>query len=60
MNNTLAAAVGIVFTLSVCMYVAYALLGPWFRVRRASLADAEQLPEKRNAPSTETAPAHSI
>jgi hypothetical protein len=60
MNNSLAAAVGIVFTLSICLYVAYALVWPWFRARRISEETAKHADEKRTTRTQGTASAHII
>lgn len=35
MSDFLATALGLVFTLVVCLFAVHALLGPWLRLRRA-------------------------
>jgi len=36
LHDLLSTAVGLAFTLFVCLYVVYALLGSWLQVRRTS------------------------
>jgi len=51
MSDFLATALGLVFTLVVCLLAVQALLSPWLRVRRG--ASAQQL--SRSHPATHSA-----
>jgi hypothetical protein len=53
MSDFLATALGLVFTLIVCLLAVQALLSPWLRVRRAG-ASAQQ-PSKNSHPTTRSA-----
>lgn len=60
MASLLATAIGLTFTLVVCLLVLRALLDPWLRVRRPSAA-AEMPGEKQGADTPQrrgTAPLH--
>ena len=46
MSNFLAAALGLAFTLVVCLLALQALLSPWLRLRRAPAAGAGHTDEK--------------
>jgi hypothetical protein len=62
MASFLATAIGLVFTLVVCLLVLRALLDPWLRVRRPLAAAAEKSGEKHTARTSQArgaAPIHS-
>lgn len=62
MTNFLAVAVGLAFTLVVCLVVLRALLDPWLRARRLSAVAAEKSGERQTARAAKTrgaAPIHS-
>jgi hypothetical protein len=46
MSDLLATALGLAFTLVVCLLALQALLGPWLRLRRAPAAAAGHADEK--------------
>ena len=46
MSNFLATALGLAFTLVVCLLALQALLGPWLRLRRAPAGAAGHADEK--------------
>jgi hypothetical protein len=48
MSNLLATALGLLFTLFVCLYVAHALLSPWLHMRSDS-ADVDQASNQQRA-----------
>jgi hypothetical protein len=59
MNDFLATALGLVFTLVVCLFAVHALLGPWLRLRRAPAAAAGHADEKhasQSSPPRDAAP----
>ena len=58
LNNFFTTAVGLAFTLFVCLYVAYALLGSWLQVRRTSEDPTEDAGEKRASRPRGAASAH--
>jgi hypothetical protein len=56
MSDFLATALGLAFTLIVCLFAVHALLGPWLRLRRAPAAaghadeeHAAQATQRRNS-----------
>jgi hypothetical protein len=49
MSDFLATALGLAFTLVVCLLAVHALLGPWLRLRRAPASVANQ-PDAQKAP----------
>ena len=58
MNSFLTTAAGLSFTLFVCIYVAYALLGSWLHVRRTSEDATIDTGEKHAAQAQSTASVH--
>ena len=61
MASLLAVAVGLTFTLIVCLLVLRALLDPWLRIRRPSVAATEKSSRKQTTPASQqrgTAPLH--
>jgi hypothetical protein len=52
MSDFLATALGLVFTLVVCLFAVHALLGPWLRLRRAPAA-AGHTDEKHTSQSSQ-------
>ena len=52
MSDILATALGLVFTLVVCLFAVHALLGPWLRLRRAPVAAAGHTDEKHTSHSS--------
>jgi hypothetical protein len=61
MSNFLAAALGLAFTLVVCLLALQALLGPWLRLRRAPAVAAGHADEKHAPPAArqgENRPVH--
>jgi hypothetical protein len=62
MSNFLAAALGLAFTLVVCLLALQALLGPWLRLRRAP-AGAGHADEKHASHTSrqgENRPVHTV
>jgi hypothetical protein len=62
MASFLAIAIGLAFTLVVCLLVLRALLDPWLRVQRSSAPAAETSGEKQTARTRQArgaAPIHS-
>ncbi|MGB9416797.1 MAG: hypothetical protein WCB58_10810 [Acidobacteriaceae bacterium] len=49
MSDFLATALGLAFTLVVCLFAVHALLGPWLRLRRAPAAAAGHADEKHTS-----------
>jgi hypothetical protein len=49
MSGFLATAIGLAFTLVVCLLALQALLGPWLRLRRAPAGGAGHADEKHTA-----------
>jgi hypothetical protein len=61
MSGFLATAIGLAFTLVVCLLALQALLGPWLRLRRASADGAGHADEKytsRPSRQSDKRPAH--
>ena len=58
LNNFLTTAVGLAFTLFVCLYVAYALLGSWLHMRRTSEDATDDAGEQRASQPRGAASAH--
>jgi hypothetical protein len=58
LNNFLTTTIGLAFTLCVCLYVAYALLGSWLPVRRRSDGATDDAGEKHASQTQGAAPAH--
>ena len=61
MSDLLATALGLAFTLIVCLLAVHALLSPWLRLRRAPVTGEGQSDEKQisQAPrSRDTTPVH--
>ena len=56
MSNLLATAFGLAFTVFVCLYVAYALLGPWLHMRRTSTETADDTGNKHPARAQRATP----
>ena len=52
MSDFLATALGLAFTLIVCLFAVHALLGPWLRLRRAPAAGHTD--EKHTSQPTQT------
>jgi hypothetical protein len=52
MSGFLATALGLAFTLVVCLLALQALLGPWLRLRRAPAAAAGHADEKHASPAS--------
>jgi hypothetical protein len=49
MSDFLATALGLAFTLVVCLFAVHALVGPWLRLRRAPAAAAGHADEKHTS-----------
>jgi hypothetical protein len=58
MSGFLATALGLAFTLVVCLLALQALLSPWLRFRRAPASAAGHADEKRAAQQHDTQPIH--
>lgn len=61
MSDMLATALGIAFTLIVCLVAVRALLSPWLRLRRAPVTGESQSDEKQTSqapPSRDTTSVH--
>jgi hypothetical protein len=58
MSGFLATALGLAFTLVVCLLALQALLGPWLRLRRAPAAAAGHADEKHASPPHDSRPIH--
>ena len=58
MSDFLATALGLAFTLIVCLFAVHALLGPWLRLRRAPAAAAGHADEKHTSQPRDTRPIH--
>jgi hypothetical protein len=52
MSGFLATALGLAFTLVVCLLALQALLGPWLRLRRAPIAATGHADEKHASPAS--------
>ena len=51
MSDLLATALGLAFTLIVCLLAVHALLSPWLRLRRAPITVERQSDEKQISPA---------
>jgi hypothetical protein len=51
MSDFLATALGLAFTLVVCLLAVQAILGPWLRLRRAPAAAGGRADEKHTPPA---------
>ena len=61
MSDFLATALGLAFTLVVCLFAVHALVGPWLRLRRAPAAAEGHADEKHTShapPPRDGTPVH--
>jgi hypothetical protein len=58
MSDYLATALGLAFTLVVCLLALHALLSPWLRLRRQPVTAAGHSDEKSVPPPRDSSPVH--